>query len=120
MGLIIAKYFYYCFLQKLKINITRIQDLRLNPSFKYTPLKVQYKCNYVEFKSTPDQETKLKLQLQATGLAVDVKPYNVDDLQGTDDQGDHSLDTESSKHHVGKQTSPESASKPHGKEFSVV
>ena len=79
------------FLQEQKVNITRIQDLRLNPQFKYTPLTVQYKCNYVEFVSTSDQEAKLKKSLQATGLAVDVKPYDPDDLQGADDpiQSEH-------------------------------
>ena len=82
---IITKFEDLCFLQEQKVNITRIQDLRLNPDFKYTPLKVQYKCNYVEFVSTSAQEAKLKSKLQATGLAVDVKPYDLDDLQGADD-----------------------------------
>ena len=68
--------------------------MRLNPDFNYTPLTVQYKCNYVEFVSTTDQEAKLKSNLQATGLAVDVKPYDPDDLRGVDDPGDHSLDIE--------------------------
>ena len=35
--------------------------------------------------STSDQEAKLKKNLQATGLAVDVKPYDPDDFQGADD-----------------------------------
>ena len=85
------------FLQEQKVNITRIQDLRLNPHFKYTPLTVQYKCNYVEFVSTSDQEAKLKKNLQATGLAVDVKPYDPDDLQGADDPSGNSLGIQSKR-----------------------
>jgi hypothetical protein len=92
--------------------------LRLNPDFKYTPLTVQYKCNYVEFVSTSDQEATLKTRLQATGLAVDVKPYNPDDLQGADDPGGNSLDIEPTN----KQSSPRPghASKPRDTKVSAV
>ena len=96
--------------------------MRLNPDFKYTPLKVNYKCNYVEFVSTSDQEIKLKSNLQATGLAVNVEPYELDDLQGADDPGGNSLDIKSSKHNVGMPGSrrPGHASKPRDIEFSAV
>lgn len=72
--------------------------------------------------STSDQEVKLKSNLQATGLAVDVEPYELDDLQGADDPGGISLDIESSKHNVSMQGSdrPGHASKPHDTELSTV
>ena len=72
--------------------------------------------------STSDQEVKLKSNLQATGLAVDVEPYKLDDLQGAGDPGGNSLDIESSKHNVRKQSSsrPGHASKPRDIELPTV
>ena len=54
--------------------------MRLDPSFKQEPQKVHYEHNYVTFDSTVDQQAKLKFKLQATGLAVDVKPFESDEL----------------------------------------
>lgn len=67
-------------MQKFKVNITGIQDLRLDPSFKQEPKKVEYKHNYVTFDSTADQESKLQFKLLATGLAVDVEPFKPEDF----------------------------------------
>lgn len=57
---------------ELNINIIGVNTL--NVAFERES-KVNYKHNHVEYVATPDQESELKMRLQAAGLAVDVKPY---------------------------------------------
>ena len=47
-------------------------------------MKVEYKQTYVRFVSTADQEAKVKDILQATGFAIDIKPFEPEDLQVSD------------------------------------
>ena len=68
----------------MQLNITRIQDLRHSTSSSYAPLNVKYKRNFVKFVSTADQEAKLKFKLQATGLAVEVQPFQQSDIEHED------------------------------------
>ena len=70
-------------IQKFKVNITGIHDLRQGQSLEPESIKVEYKRNYVTFQCTSEQEGKLIAKLHTTGLAVNIEPFQPSDIHTT-------------------------------------
>ena len=66
-------YFDHTYVQNFSINIIGVNTLNL--AFKHT-VPVSYQHNHVVLVATDEEIKELKRKLRATGLALDVRPYN--------------------------------------------